>query len=158
MPESDQVLSQSEIDALLSGDPIQADPAPESPPAAVAQPAAPAAAAAPAAPVSTGASSANIAYITERVVRLEVTVSQMGGSGQGSAQLEATVGQLQTSLLELTTQLQTISAGLQGTVGYAAHENFVCTTCSSPGLVAAKLNCTSCGSENWWGWYPPVEA
>ena len=163
MQESDQVLSQAEIDALLSGEPAQNAPAPEPQTAVEAPPPGPGPSPAngvpssPATPISPGASPGDIADVSGRMVRLEAAVAQMGAGGQGSTQLEETVRQLQANLQELTSQLQAIRTGLQGTVGYAAHENFVCNTCANPGLVAAKLSCTSCGAENWWGWFPPAE-
>ena len=164
MQESDQVLSQAEIDALLSGEPVQNTPAPESQAAVEASTPGPSPSpvngvpSPPATPISPGASPGDIAAVSDRMVRLEAAVAQMGAGGGGSTQLEETVRQLQANLQELTSQLHAISTGLQGTVGYAAHENFVCNTCANPGLVAAKLSCTSCGADNWWGWFPPAES
>ena len=33
-------------------------------------------------------------------------------------------------------------------------ENFTCSQCRSKGLVAIYVKCTSCGKENWMGWWP----
>ena len=43
------------------------------------------------------------------------------------------------------------------TIGMAAHETFTCSSCQTMGQVATRLTCTSCGTENWWGWYPPQQ-
>ncbi len=58
---------------------------------------------------------------------------------------------------EEVTAIIGISGSLQGTVGYGAHESFICSSCQSRGNVAAKLNCTACGEDNWWGWWPPQQ-
>ena len=163
MQESDQALPQAEVYPMLSGAPAQDAPAPEAGTVAEEPPPAPGPSpvtevpSPPAAPSFSEVSAGDFTDVSQRLLRLEAAVAQMGEGGQGSAQLEETVRQIQANLQEVTSELQAVSAGLQGTVGYAAHENFVCNTCSNPGLVAAKLSCTSCGAENWWGWYPPAE-
>ena len=153
MDQSDQVLSQAEIDALLNGTSVTEDV----PPPAAAQPKAAAPPPQPAPPVATATppsgNAGDLSQLAERLARVEAAINQ---NGNASA-LQETVTRLQQSLSELAGQLQAMGTGLQGTVGYAAHENFVCSTCSEKGLVAARLTCTSCGSENWWGWYPPTE-
>ena len=74
---------------------------------------------------------------------------------------QKTLRQLQQNLQEMVCQLQLVSekvdsmnGGLQATVGFDAHQTFVCGSCSSRGHVATRLTCTSCGEENWWGWFP----
>lgn len=161
MQENDQLLSQAEIDALVSSSPIPVEPAQE-PLAFVASPP-PGLGPTPVAEAlgpqtSTSALGWNFDDLSQRLLRLEAAVAMLGDGGQGSAQLEETVRQLQTDFQEVTSQFEAVSAGLQGTVGYAAHENFICNTCANPGLVAAKLSCTSCGAENWWGWFPSTES
>ena len=149
MPDNDQVLSQEEIDAMLSGsapaaaapvETIQAPPpvetqAPAAPPAAI--PAPPAASPQPPGPPAGG----------ERLGLLE----------QSLAGVDSMVRQLQQQVQELTAQLQLVTKNLEGTIGMAAHESFSCSSCQTTGQVAARLTCTSCGSENWWGWYPPEQ-
>ena len=36
----------------------------------------------------------------------------------------------------------------------AFFEEFTCSQCRSKGLVAIYVKCTSCGKENWMGWWP----
>jgi hypothetical protein len=34
------------------------------------------------------------------------------------------------------------------------HDDFRCVKCQSEKLVAIHVKCTSCGTENWMGWFP----
>ncbi len=147
MPDSDQVLTQEEIDAMLSGsvpaaapaaEPVQAaplGPPPAAPPAATQAPPTPN-------PPQPGPSAGG-----ERLDLLE----------QSLAGVDNMVRQLQQTVQELTAQLQLVTKNLEGTIGMAAHDSFSCSSCQTIGQVAARLTCTSCGTENWWGWYPPQE-
>lgn len=85
--------------------------------------------------------------LAERLSRLEDAVRQAGAN-------TASIQQLLSRLDDLTSKVENLMAGLQGTVGYRAHQTFVCRKCRQQGNVAAKLNCTSCGEENLWGWWP----
>lgn len=179
MADSDGVLTQEQIDAMLSGGTIEPaaqksvaaeatteEPvvnltptnleeirANSSPPAAAA--AAAAAAAPPPAPGPAPATAAPTAApaadngamvdLANRVASLEATVSQ------GAAGIQGILAQLQ----ELSSKVEGMMTGMQGTVGYSARQTFVCSSCQNQGHVAAKLNCTACGEDNWWGWWPP---
>ena len=175
MADSDGVLTQEQIDAMLSGGTIK--PAAEQSVAAEATteepvvnltptnleeirangspPAAAAAAAAAAAPppipgpvpatAAPAADNGAIVDLANRVASLEATVSQ------GAAGIQGILAQLQ----ELSSKVEGMMTGMQGTVGYSARQTFVCSSCQSQGHVAAKLNCTACGEDNWWGWWPP---
>ena len=150
MQESEKVLSQNEIDAMLSGDgaapPGVAEPAPAEAPPVEAPP-----------PVT-------------QVAQIEQTVQTVPASPQpeapppGVAPAGGDTGQLQQQVQELTARLQDLTAkvdgiisGLQATVGFNAQGTFTCQSCNSLGLVAARLTCTSCGTEDWWGWFPPQQ-
>ncbi len=182
MADSEGVLTQEQIDAMLSGgtvEPAAAQSAPAEapaeaaveepvvnltptnleeiraaggPPSAVAEPvAAPAAAPAPApAPAAPAADNGAVTELANRVASLEATVSQGGTS---AADVQGILAQLQ----QLSATVEGMMAGMQATVGYNAHQTFVCSSCQSQGNVAAKLNCTCCGAENQWGWWPPQE-
>ena len=172
MADSEQVLSQEQIDAMLGGgvveqavaeapaeapvsvaasnledvkaakataaaeEPAAAPPAPLAPPTAGPPPAA--------AGPGTGALQETIEQLTQRVAYLESILQ--GGAPANGAQLQ-----------ELGSKVDSILVSLQGTVGYGARQTFVCSSCQANGNVAAKLNCTSCGEENWWGWWPPQQ-
>ena len=172
MADSDGVLTQEQIDAMLSGSTIK--PAAEqsvaaeatteepvvnltptnleeirangSPPAAAAAAAAPPPIPGPA-PATAAPTADNGAMVdlANRVASLEATVSQ------GAAGIQGILAQLQ----ELSNKVEGMMTGMQGTVGYSARQTFVCSSCQSQGHVAAKLNCTACGEDNWWGWWPP---
>lgn len=147
MPDTDQVLTQEEIDAMLSG----AAPAP-APPVATAQavppgPAPPEPLAAAQTPSPVSPQPPGPAAGPERLDRVE----------QSIAGVDSTVRQLQQYVQELSAQLQLVSQNLEATIGKAAHETFTCSSCQTIGQVATRLTCTSCGTENWWGWYPPQE-
>ena len=137
MQDGDKVLSQNEIDAMLSGGSTAAAPADEPAPAPAAEPAAPPAPAPAVQTMSAGGPTPTPAPDT--------------------SQLEGQVQALTVQLQALTTQVEGIVAGLQATVGYNAQGTFACKSCSSQGHVAARLTCTACGTEDWWGWFPPQQ-
>jgi hypothetical protein len=157
MAERKDVLSQEQIDAMLSRRPVVREmpaPFPAEPPRVNLTPTnldkirareEAAAAAGAAAPTADNGALIDLAA---RVARLEASASQ---GGTGAAGIQGLLAQIQ----ELAGQVASMKAGMQGTVGYAARQNFVCRRCQQQGNVAAKLNCTSCGEENQWGWWPP---
>ncbi len=110
----------------------------------------PAAAAAAAAAAADSGDSSAITDLANRVASLEASVSQ---GGAGAADVQGILAQLQ----ELSSKVESMMAGMQGTVGYNARQTFVCSSCQNQGHVAAKLNCTACGEDNWWGWWPPQQ-
>ena len=62
--------------------------------------------------------------------------------------------ELMAQVKDLSARVNSLANSLQGTVGFGARHSFVCRNCQSKGQVAARLHCTSCGQENWWGWWP----
>ncbi len=174
MADTDQELTQADIDAMLAGGPVEqsfpAEAPPESPvsvtpttidevraretdpPAPEPGPDPLPTAAPPDVPPVAAAHSEElqltIDQLAQRLAQLESSIQQ---TEQLRSEIQAWVGQLQTT----TSTVETLMASLQGTVGYGAHESFICSSCQSHGNVAAKLNCTACGEENWWGWWPP---
>ena len=102
--------------------------------------------------------------VGKRLEKLEETVVKIGRQEGTPADISASVKQVQQDIQTLVghiqainTKIETVVAGLGGTVGYAAHENFQCKECEIKGMVAAELSCTSCGTKSWWGWFPPKE-
>ena len=175
MADSEQVLTQEQIDAMLAGGTVEqsvpaeapaetpvsvtpttidevraqeteaAAPPPPPLPPAVAPPVAP-----PVAAADSGVLQGTIDQLSQRLAQLESSMQQ---SEQLRSEFQAWVGQLQT----ITSTVESLMASLQGTVGYGAHQSFIWCSCQSQGNVAAKLNCTACGEENWWGWWPPQQ-
>jgi hypothetical protein len=90
----------------------------------------------------------SIEQIASRVSQLEEEIKR----GQVTQQyLDDLVGQVK----DLSDKVNSLVSSLQGTVGFGARHSFICRNCQSKGQVAARLHCTSCGEENWWGWWPP---
>lgn len=89
----------------------------------------------------------SMALLADRVSQLEAEV------GRGEVTQRDLAG-LASQIRDLNAKLDSIMSSLQATVGYGARHSFVCRKCQSRGHVAARLNCTSCGEENWWGWWP----
>ena len=115
--------------------------------------AAPAPAAAPA-PVAAPANNAEIDKLAKRLAKLEAAVKAQSGPGAGQAQLQEDLRTLASQIQAVNQKVDSIITSLQGTVGFGARQTFVCKGCQSEGHVAARLNCTACGEENWWGWWP----
>ena len=57
-------------------------------------------------------------------------------------------------LNSMNTYIQSIRDEAQATPGHGLRKTFVCEQCAAKGSVAAKIQCTSCGDESWWGWWP----
>ncbi len=174
MADSDQVLTQESIDTMLAGGTVEqsfpAEAQPESPvvvtpttidevraretdapapePGADSLPTAAPPAVPPVAAANSETLQLTIDQLSQRLAQLEFSIQQ---TEQLRSEFQAWVSQLQTT----TNTVELLTASLQGTVGYGAHESFICSSCQSQGNVAAKLNCTACGEENWWGWWPP---
>lgn len=138
------VMSQSDIDAMISSatdigseTPAPAQVAPEEPAAAApAEPAAPAA-----------GDGAALTDVIERLAKLEAAVSKLkkDGGGQGPA--------LAKNVKALGVQLDEIAQHLPNTLGYGVRASFQCASCTAQGLVAARVFCTHCGTETALGWW-----
>ena len=49
--------------------------------------------------------------------------------------------------------LQEIEVRLKGTPALGLEQRFRCS-CGASGFVALHIQCTKCGKETWWGWFP----
>ena len=156
MGASDQVLSQAEIDAMFSanagGNAGPPDEVPEHPLGPRPEPVI----------REAGIGGLTLDDVGKRLERLEETVVKIGLQKGTPADLSVSVKQVQQDIQTLVghiqamnTKIESVAAGLSGTVGYAAHESFKCKNCQANGNVAAELSCTSCGTKSWWGWFPP---
>ena len=163
MPDSDQVLSQAEIDAMLNGgggdSPAAVEAPPPPPPAPVAQEPVPAP---PAPSAAAGSAQDEIQAISQRMAALEESVQQLGsqaapGLDQSFQQLSQQVQQLFGDLQVINSKIDSVTETLQATVGFGVRSVFACKSCEAQGHVATRLTCTSCGTEEWWGWFPPAE-
>lgn len=169
MQDSDQVLSQAEIDAMLNvgGGDLQAaaqapPPPPPQPVAEEPAPAPPAPPTPPASPSTAGLGQDEIQSLSQRIAGLEESVLRLDSkaepdSGPSFQQLSQQLQQLYADLQEINGKVDSMMETLQATVGYGVRTVFACKSCESQGNVAARLTCTSCGTEEWWGWFPPQE-
>lgn len=74
----------------------------------------------------------------------------------GPGSLESKVQELQSrvEILEtLTAELKDIENRLKGTPALGLKNRFECD-CGASGFVALHIQCTKCGRESWWGWFP----
>lgn len=104
---------------------------------------------------------ATVLDLAQRLSRVEAAVEKLGGlekertgaatAAQASpAQLQAIVKRVQ----EVSQEVRSISAKLQGTLGYDIYHSFKCDSCGTQGLVATTFKCTACGHQAWRGWSP----
>ena len=165
MADSDQVLSQAEIDAMLNGgggdapSAVEAPP-PPLPPPPVAQESAPVPSPPP--PPAAGLGQDEIQGLPQRIANLEECVQRLGSQAppdldQNFQQLSQQVQQLYGELQAINSKVDGVVETLQATVGFGVRSVFACKSCETQGHVATKLTCTSCGTEEWWGWFPPAE-
>lgn len=150
MQNNDEKLSQNEIDAMLAGgaEPAVAEPEPAAaePPPAMAEP--PPVVAPP--PV--------VQTVQSFPASPPPGAPPSGFSpGGDTGQLQQQVQELTAQLQELAGKVDSIVSGLQATVGFNAQGTFTCNSCTAHGQVAARLTCTACGTEDWWGWFPPQQ-
>ena len=146
MPDSDQVLSQAEIDAMLNGG------GGDSPAAVEAPPATPAA----------GLGQDDVQGLFQRIAALEESVQRLSSQAapnfdQSFQQLSQQIQQLFGDLQVINSKVDGVTETLQATVGFGVRSVFACKSCEAQGHVATRLTCTSCGTEEWWGWFPPAE-
>ncbi len=151
MAETEKVLSQAEIDAMLASSSRPQAAPPEAAPAEAAPPEAAPPQAAP----------AEVAGLLDRLDRLEEAVIQVGRQSSKATDATDSVTSLRRDLEDLFDRLHKVSSkvdiiedDLEGTIGYRVKDKFVCKECHSEGLVATRLMCTNCGKKVWRGWYP----
>lgn len=94
--------------------------------------------------------------IATRLARLELVVHKMENNAPSPA-AQASPAALKAAVQQIqnvSSQVEVISEGLRGTAGYNISKTFSCTSCGTVGVVAVKVKCTKCGQESWWGWWP----
>ena len=162
MSPGNQVLSQAEIDALLSGQAQEPDspaktfkvtPAASIPEATTGPQ--------PHAGEELLSLKNTIAELTFRLNILESAAREATPADVISSKTDSVISQLQQSLRTLLEQVQVVSrkvkemeTNLAATPGYQAHKIFTCGSCHSTGLTAIRAKCTQCGKEFWWGLQP----
>jgi hypothetical protein len=100
----------------------------------------------------------NVADLSKEVGKLSVALQTITQLEERVKELEAVKKLLPDSIEILKTRIDKISGILkmiqQKQPDSAFLKNFVCSKCRSKGLVAIYVKCTSCGKENWMGWWP----
>lgn len=162
MTPGNQVLSQEEIDSLVSSQALETEgpvktfklPPPDDSADEVQQ----------AQETGDGAIAfvkSRLAELTDRLHVLETSRRESDQREASSLQINDTLAQMQQSIRMLLEQVhglaksvKEIESNLEATPGYHAHKTFTCASCHSTGLTAIRARCTQCGKEFWWGWYP----
>jgi len=100
------------------------------------------------------------ARLAERLSRVEAKVQKLEQyervkSGIGTAPVSSQQFQeLVKYVQKLSEEVQSISVKLLGTPGYDIYHSFKCERCGTQEQVATVFKCTSCGHESWRGWWP----
>ena len=180
---ADKVLSQEEIDAMLSGGSTASEEAaPEvvaepSVPAVIQEPLPPPAAApmppppvdaAPQTPQAVVQSELNaegtqlmLNKMMERMETIGAAIERIGQLENAAIESNAAIRQIRQDMQDMANQVQLVGSKIDGilsnlkaTIGYRAQKTFTCSSCKTSGNVATRVRCTQCGEENWWGWWP----
>ncbi|MHB8105757.1 MAG: hypothetical protein ACYDG5_09535 [Dehalococcoidales bacterium] len=215
MPGDDKILSQHEIDALLSKNPSKARPKPparataavkppvmpkpkevtppvappkvtplppkevippEKPPVEAAPPAPPPKAVAPPSPLPkappAGSATASYQnYTSDEVANLKQTIAELvrhvvklTGAMQRIDRLEDKIEQI-TQVIKLNPDSTTVferridelHRAIDEIRQNSVRDEFECSKCHTKQAVAVHVKCTTCGNENWMGWWPEAE-
>ena len=91
---------------------------------------------------------------------LESAIDRIRSLEQGITDMKTTMETMQQGyqaivqhLNSMNTYIQNIRDEAEATPGHGLRKTFVCEQCAAKGSVAAKIQCTSCGDESWWGWW-----
>jgi prefoldin subunit 5 len=99
-----------------------------------------------------------IADLSREVSKLTVAMQTISQLEEKVKQLEAMIKLSPDSTRILRGRIDEISNILemiqQKKSDYTFFEEFKCSHCQSKNLVAVHVKCTSCGKENWMGWWP----
>jgi tetrahydromethanopterin S-methyltransferase subunit G len=90
--------------------------------------------------------------IRERMDQIEQKLDQIAASVQSSPKAVKAMGAKMDELYGLLQGMQ--MQPHQSTDEERIHDQFHCVKCRSEKLVAIHVKCTSCGTENWMGWFP----
>lgn len=92
-----------------------------------------------------------LAALTSRLELLETALAE---SNNNMLQMHQEFQTFATQVQLMGSRMEGVLENLKSTLGYRAQKTFTCTSCETDGNVAAKVKCTNCGKENWWGWWP----
>lgn len=109
---------------------------------------------------SPGLASPQTAKIIERLNRIEAKVQKLEQyerikTGHDIAPVSPQQFQeLINFVQKLNEDIRSISGKLQGTPGYDIYHSFNCNKCGTQQQLATVFKCTRCGHESWHGWWP----
>lgn len=98
--------------------------------------------------------------LAERLSRVETKLQRLEQServtaGAGTAQVSPQqLQEVVKYIQKLSLGIRDISIKLQGTLGYDIYHSFKCDKCGTQERVATVFKCTNCSHENWRGWWP----
>jgi hypothetical protein len=109
--------------------------------------------------------------LTKQIVELTIKIKKIDDVRQRMEQVEEKLDRIaemvQSSprgvedLGSRMDELYTLLEGMQHSRGQGdeerIHDQFHCVKCHSEKLVAIHVKCTSCGMENWMGWFPDTK-
>ena len=88
----------------------------------------------------------------ERLDRLEKQVAENGEASSAAPAKE--LQEMKNEVQDLSERMDEISGNLKYSLGYGVGRIFQCKHCESKQLVALHVKCTDCGEETWLGWWP----
>jgi hypothetical protein len=89
-----------------------------------------------------------------RLLKLEAAVLSMENQTGNSNGSRDTSKSTMQQINNVARQIESVTEGLRTTPDYNLGKIFSCASCNSNGTIAIKVMCTSCGKENWWGYWP----
>jgi hypothetical protein len=89
--------------------------------------------------------------LNKHLAQLEVKISELTEVVKSSPEA---ITVLDNRLEEIYTMLGNMRREKHKNDEERIHDQFLCVNCHSEKLVAIHVKCTSCGMENWMGWFP----
>jgi hypothetical protein len=106
--------------------------------------------------------------LNKQLIELTIQVNKFEKAAQKMAEIEDKLDQLAAKAQVPPKAVKTLGARIDEIYGLLEsmrhperkndeghiHDEFRCIKCQSEKMVAIHVKCTSCGTENWMGWYP----
>lgn len=89
--------------------------------------------------------------VNQRIFQMEEKISEIAELVKSSPKA---VRGLSTRIDEIYSLMENMHQEKRGSDEEHIHDQFHCVKCNSEKLVAIHVKCTSCGTENWMGWFP----
>jgi hypothetical protein len=89
--------------------------------------------------------------MAQKITQIEVKLDQIAATAQSSPKAVKNLG---AKIDEIYGLLEAVRRPERKSDEGRIHDEFRCIKCQSEKLVAVHVKCTSCGTENWMGWFP----